>query len=386
MPLHPCVEPYKPRPRDVADVERRLGMSKGMIAMCIPKTDPMPIFTFVGGSLADGFGNATSDIDLYGVFDIDPPPVTADWFRTSDGRAVQYATVPLARMEATIAKLNGYDGRPGDLDPLRLNNAHRFATGVPVTGVERMLECRARLNVGRFQFLCADFFEFYADNNLVDAEGAAADCNFDAMLVGARSAVGHALDSLLANLGETTVNEKWRYDKAKRVLLPFASPLVEACFAAETSIPTRDEEAKRGYLESCWSLVSRIADVQLWVQIGLNARRAPRWLLSPPAGEAVHLRAPRVRLRRSAKSKTPIVMLEGFETVAELIPASAALWSSLPGATSVENAIERATALVNLLLPRAMPSLPREMVDSVIDAWRARGWLQVNTSTIEMPG
>jgi hypothetical protein len=385
MPLQPCVEPYKPRPKDVADIERRLGMQEGAIARCIPQTDPMPIFTFVGGSLADGFGNATSDIDLYAIFDVDPPPATEDCFKSSDGIAVQYATIPLVRIEGMIARLNGYAGRAGDLDPARLNNAHRFASGIPVTGAEKMLECRRRLDTGRFRSLCAEFFEFYADNNLVDAEGAAADGNFDAMLVGARSAVGHALDSLLADLGETTVNEKWRYDKAKRALLPFAKPLVEACFAAETNIPTGDERSKRGYLEHCWRLVSRVADLQLWAQVGLDLMRAPHWLLLPPASEAGYSRAPRVRLRRSTMAKALIVMFEGFEVASELIPAGAALWSSLPGASNVEQVVCRATTLLNLLLPTAKLSLPRDRVQSLIDGWRAKTWLSTDVCSEELP-
>jgi hypothetical protein len=373
MPLEVFQTPYKPRPRTVLDIERQCNFQPGFIATLVPQ-DNRPSFAYVGGSLADGFGNSTSDIDLFGVYNDDVPQIHST-FAKHQGISVQYVAFPRARVDELIQQINLYKGMPGDLSQTHLQFIHRLASGVAVSGHELKLECLQQLDMIRFRYLCSAYHEFLASNKLVDAQGAAADANWDTMVFAVRAAVGHQLDVLLAELGETTPNDKWRYDKAKRALLPVAKRLIETYFQFDANVPVTSATAKQNYLNRGWEIISRLSDVCVLARSGVMPTNIPRSLLTQwRKFSATGLQRKTAMQLKTEFDQPGFFLYEQCERVRELSPAGAALWMCITGSRDATVVYRRLTQL-----QRAMPTWlekPTQIsVTRVINEFIRRGWV-----------
>jgi hypothetical protein len=373
MPLELFQTPYKPRPRTVSDIEHQCRLPSGFLVSLVPQ-DSQPSFAYVSGSLADGFGNSTSDIDLFGVYDGDVPH-SHSTFAKHQGISVQYVAFPRARVDELIQQINLYKGMPGDLSQTHLQFIHRLASGVSVAGYEFKLECLQQLDMNRFRHLCSAYHEFLASNKLVDAQGAATDENWDTMVFAVRAAVGHQLDALLAELGETTPNEKWRYDKAKRALLPAAKGLVEACFKFDANVPVTSATAKQNYLKRGWEIISRLSDTCLLVRSVVTPTNIPRPLLTQwRKFSAAGLQRKTAMQLKAEFDQSGFFLYEQCERVQELSPAGAALWMCVAGSRDATMVYRRLTQLQRAV-PTWLEKPTQISVTRVINEFIRRGWV-----------
>ncbi|MGC5535272.1 hypothetical protein [Streptomyces sp. SR-10] len=183
---------------------------------------------FEAGSLVRGWGNPSSDVDLY--------IVSKDAWSSPDARDLK---VPLSKgsvpsvelfidgqrwdlkywtdqqVDEVFAKVTwgAFEQAAGDGNDLNYVERwllHRFGFAVAVTGADWLTGRRAELKDSAFHAFLISLALNLADSRIEDAVGMLQVEDHDSAVLAARAAFDYSVDALIAFHGEHTQGEKWR--------------------------------------------------------------------------------------------------------------------------------------------------------------------------------
>lgn len=200
------------------------------------------LVVFVAGSMARGWDNETSDVDLYVVSatpwtgptgqsisaPVVPEEVPVEAFRAG-GRRWEAKYWVDTQVDQILAKV-GWDAlEDGRLPPYRLVKdevllLERICHGVTVLGPEWTERRRAEVWDSALRAVLVASELDLADSRSEDALGQLAAGDLDSAVLSARLAFGFTVEALLASLGEFGSGEKWRARRmraAKPDVLPY---------------------------------------------------------------------------------------------------------------------------------------------------------------------
>lgn len=171
------------------------------------------------GSIAEGFGNPSSDIDflLVGRTEDDLPTMPSLLF--VDGRRVEIRTRSAGRLAAQFRELEKDAARPGRLSEDLLNRCQRLLHSHPLRGHALVEEVKALLPVERFRRIAADWWAHRARQALRHATALLCLGECDEAVDWARAGLVQTVKSWAAGLGETYLEPKWlslQLDRAGR--------------------------------------------------------------------------------------------------------------------------------------------------------------------------
>ncbi|HEX5114236.1 MAG TPA: hypothetical protein VFW65_03455 [Pseudonocardiaceae bacterium] len=183
---------------------------------------------FAAGSLVRGWGNSSSDVDVYVVSDeewrsdtavytsvgLEPATVVGESTRL-DGVAWDLHYWLDSQVDQVMAKVSWEAYEAGGNAGSRLASPEialleRFGHGVDGLGGDWLSARRKALADSAFAVIRVSYELMYADSYAEDAVGQLACDDLHSAVLSARTAFGHAMDALLAHHGEYNHNPKWR--------------------------------------------------------------------------------------------------------------------------------------------------------------------------------
>jgi len=191
---------------------------------------PAVAAAFLAGSVVEGYGNPTSDIDVLvladGEGDTVPAPeggrpvfrfedCTVEIVHAGDER-LDIETRPLPEFRRIVSRLHALPvDQEGayEVSAFTFQFLHQLRVGRPVVGHELIAELRAAVDWGRVGELLRIRRQSDYGGHAEDAAGAIRAEDAGTALLTSRLALGTAMDCLIAALGHTNPKEKWRYRK-----------------------------------------------------------------------------------------------------------------------------------------------------------------------------
>jgi hypothetical protein len=199
---------------------------------------------FISGSLVEGFGNETSDLDVFVLSDTVIEPV-GDAALSADLGAfavdIDFAGDIRTDTEIwTVDMVADIAARIGACDPLEwqatmrldkagLELAHRIRVGEPLVAADRFAQLRELFGWGHVGAVLAQRFLQDYNESAEDAVGAVKAADAGAGLLNSRLALGAAADALCAVRGATNGKAKWRLHR----LTATAPEIVDTYLQAE---------------------------------------------------------------------------------------------------------------------------------------------------------
>nr|WSX51416.1 hypothetical protein OG409_22215 [Streptomyces sp. NBC_00974] len=197
------------------------------------------VCVFEAGSLVRGWGNASSDVDLYVISEEPwtgrdasrhPVPLTPsvvlgeETFVGPMRWDIRYWT--RGQVEQVLAKASwaAFEQGPEELSLREVQLLDRLAFGVPAGGGEQLARWRAEAEASAFRSIVAARILNMADSRVEDAVGQLEAGDLDSAVLSARAAFHYTVDALLASEGECGPGEKWRARKLRATapaVLPF---------------------------------------------------------------------------------------------------------------------------------------------------------------------
>ncbi|MFF2996019.1 hypothetical protein ACFVTC_15800 [Streptomyces sp. NPDC057950] len=239
------------------------------------------------GSIAEGFGNPSSDIDflLIGRDGADLPTMPSLLF--VDGRRVEIRTRSVRQLAEQFTALEAGAGRPGRLSEDLLNRCQRLLGSHPLRGHALVDEVKALLPAGRLREIAAGWWTHRAQQSLRHAM--ALDCLGEGAEAAdwARAGLVQAVKAWAAGLGETYLEPKWlslQLDRAGR------ADVRDRYWALESAAPAGHEaDAVHGYLGECLAFAAELGITGVaWRPERLTVERAAR-VTTWQTGERVHV-------------------------------------------------------------------------------------------------
>ncbi|WP_393071830.1 hypothetical protein [Streptomyces sp. LN704] len=239
------------------------------------------------GSIAEGFGNPSSDIDflLIGRDGADLPTMPSLLF--VDGRRVEIRTRSVRQLAEQFTALEAGAGRPGRLSEDLLNRCQRLLGSHPLRGHALVDEVKALLPAGRLREIAAGWWTHRARQSLRHAM--ALDCLGEGAEAAdwARAGLVQAVKAWAAGLGETYLEPKWlslQLDRAGR------ADVRDRYWALESAAPAgQDADAVHGYLGECLAFAAELGITGVtWRPERLTVERAAR-VTTWQTGERVHV-------------------------------------------------------------------------------------------------
>ncbi|MFD8424545.1 hypothetical protein [Streptomyces sp. NPDC059466] len=239
------------------------------------------------GSIAEGFGNPSSDIDflLIARDGADLPTMPSLLF--VDGRRVEIRTRSVRQLAEQFTALEAGAGRPGRLSEDLLNRCQRLLGSHPLRGHALVDEVKALLPAGRLREIAAGWWTHRARQSLRHAM--ALDCLGEGAEAAdwARAGLVQAVKAWAAGLGETYLEPKWlslQLDRAGR------ADVRDRYWALESAAPTgHDADAAHGYLGECLAFAAELGITGVaWRPERLTVERAAR-VTTWQTGERVHV-------------------------------------------------------------------------------------------------
>ncbi|MEV7190836.1 nucleotidyltransferase domain-containing protein [Streptomyces sp. NPDC093510] len=200
---------------------------------------------YISGSIARGWGNETSDLDIYVIT---PEPWAGDG-EASAPVGLEPNFVPIgithvnkvrwdieywsqSQVEQLIAKVSwaSFDSNPRATElmtsPMQheLNFLERLPYAVPLVGEEWLRDRREEVASSALRSLATSAQLNLADAYLEDAVGQLKADDLESSVLSAKMAFGHAMDALLAYHGEVGRSWKWRarrFHEVKQDVLTF---------------------------------------------------------------------------------------------------------------------------------------------------------------------
>ncbi|MET8414069.1 nucleotidyltransferase domain-containing protein, partial [Streptomyces sp. NPDC005195] len=239
------------------------------------------------GSIAEGFGNPSSDIDflLIGRDGADLPTMPSLLF--VDGRRVEIRTRSVRQLAEQFTALEAGARRPGGLSEDLLNRCQRLLGSHPLRGHALVDEIKALLPAGRLREIAAGWWTHRARQSLRHAM--ALDCLGEGAEAAdwARAGLVQAVKAWAAGLGETYLEPKWlslQLDRAGR------ADVRDRYWALESAAPAgHDADAAHGYLGECLAFAAELGVTGVaWRPERLTVDRAAR-VTTWQTGERVHV-------------------------------------------------------------------------------------------------
>lgn len=192
-------------------------------------TPPEVHASFLAGSVTEGFGNLTSDIDVYLV----GPELAAERRQLGLGAIrVDVHRLPADWLAAMVEQVLGArlpsDGSVLPVADRDLALAARLATAEVLTGADRLAPVRERIHRGRERLRRLLVFKWLstAHADLEDLHGLRAGGEQDAATMVARSALVAAGKAVAAAGGELYAGQKWVWAQLRRTT-PDGFPLAD---------------------------------------------------------------------------------------------------------------------------------------------------------------
>lgn len=190
--------------RLVAQVRAQLGLDEGDLLA-------------LSGSLAEGLGNAHSDIDLL-LITARPAMATGgprDELLFLDGQLLDVQVVPMARLQRLMQRLADWAASPGARDPTVIDPAarkllHRVRSGQALHGHAAFALLQEQLPGATLARHLIDLSRYMASTLQVDMAGFYRAADALSLHFAGQQMLGHLMDALLASHGITTGNPKWR--------------------------------------------------------------------------------------------------------------------------------------------------------------------------------
>ncbi|MFJ7965352.1 hypothetical protein [Streptomyces sp. NPDC096324] len=171
------------------------------------------------GSIAEGFGNPSSDIDFLLVSRFDDELPTMPSLLFLDGRRVEIRTRSVRQLADQLTAVEQGAGRPGRLSEDLLNRCQRILHSHPLRGHSLIEEVKSLLPVERFRRITADWWAHRARQSLRHATALQCLGEGDEAVDWTRAALVQSVKSWAAGLGETYLEPKWlsmQLDRAGR--------------------------------------------------------------------------------------------------------------------------------------------------------------------------
>ena len=206
---------------------------------------------FISGSRIEGFGNPTSDIDLFVIFHDNPDePVGYPLCVFVDPIYIDVERYTSEKMSRLSSELNTLSLE--DYDSIRsipwnsLDLYYRTAIGKPSFNEEGFAALQANFSKDTVSALCHVRAGLQSISQLDKAQEHFRTGQLDLSFVAARSAAEWATDSFLAANGEAFPSRKWRFEKLKRKFGECSSEYTRAWLLKSRG--TLDTES---YIEAC---------------------------------------------------------------------------------------------------------------------------------------
>lgn len=183
---------------------------------------------FAAGSLIRGWGNASSDLDLYVVSEhlwrgahtetaevaLDPGCIRVNSFYVGERRwDIDYWTNDQVRQAISKVSWSRYNAGPRSGRALSRNEidlVERLGHAVPLVGTEWLERHREELRGSAIHLVAAEDRLNFSEIFIEDAAGQLAESDLYSAVMSARQAFAHAVDALTAYHGEFGHSAKWR--------------------------------------------------------------------------------------------------------------------------------------------------------------------------------
>ncbi|WP_431043040.1 hypothetical protein ACQUSR_14870 [Streptomyces sp. P1-3] len=193
-----------------------------------------PRCVYQAGSIVRGWGNPTSDVDLYVITDQEwsgrvdgaPIPLGADIFHSIEtyveGTRCDIRYLTDAQVEAVLAKVSheAFDSAVGEgvqLDRQETVLLEWLRHGVALENEEWLRRRSDELKASAFGAVLVQRGLNYADSRVEDAVGQMSIGDLESAVLSAHVALGYAVDALLASHAEYGQNPKWRARRFRSV-------------------------------------------------------------------------------------------------------------------------------------------------------------------------
>jgi predicted nucleotidyltransferase len=234
------------------------------------------------GSIAEGFGNHSSDIDFLLISDGDREYPTMPSVLFVDGRRVEVRTRSVRQMREQIDRLTtpARAGRVSRIPEDLLNRCQRFAGAFTLRPRAYVDDLRAALPRAECAAIVSRWFAHYARQSMRYAVALAALGQADGAARWAAVALVQAMKSWLAARGESYLEPKWVAEQLARV--PESAPLAGRYWKL-----VRPQLETPGYVRDCAELLG---------ELGISDHAANPALVSVGRRSGVTTWGPRERL------------------------------------------------------------------------------------------
>ncbi|EAG9428382.1 hypothetical protein CW829_14785 [Listeria monocytogenes] len=190
-------------------------------------------FSFVAGSLVEGFGNEKSDIDIFVVCQTLPQEESIESFRKLYPNSnvfynpekvtltFEFKNIDFDIEFHLISVLNKAISK-NNIGELRITDSyfdvlHRFKWSEPILKEQNYLKVKKSINYDLFAESYIRFLSIAYSIKTTDIMGAYRAKNFQSAFFMAWFLLESCMDAYLSMYGETNPNNKWRVNKIKRV-------------------------------------------------------------------------------------------------------------------------------------------------------------------------
>ncbi|MFJ5532607.1 hypothetical protein [Streptomyces sp. NPDC093261] len=210
------------------------------------------------GSIAEGFGNPSSDIDflLIGRAEDDLPTMPSLLFL--DGRRVEIRTRSVRQLTGQLRAVEEGAERPGRLSEDLLNRCQRLLHSHPLRGHTLVAEVKALLPVERLRRITADWWAHRARQSLRHAMALLCLGESDEAVDWTRAGLVQTVKSWAAGRGETYLEPKWLSLQLDRAGRPDVRDRYWELEAAAPASGNADADAARDHLTACLAFTAEL--------------------------------------------------------------------------------------------------------------------------------
>lgn len=208
------------------------------------------------GSIAEGFGNPSSDIDFLLVARSEDDLPTMPSLLFVDGRRVEIRTRSVRQLADQFRALEKGAGRPGRLSEDLLNRCQRLLNSHPLRGHALVDQVKSLMPKERFARIAADWWAHRARQSLRHATALLCLGEPDEAVDWTRSGLVQTIKFWAAGQGETYLEPKWLSMQLDRADQPAVR---DGYWELETTAPAPgDTDAARAYLTACLAFAGEL--------------------------------------------------------------------------------------------------------------------------------
>lgn len=209
---------------------------------------------FASGSLVEGFGNTTSDLDVFvihkdAVFRETTAvggqvPVDVTYVNSLRLDIEYWPEERVADLAGKISALDLVSSVDESMGWSELDFCHRLRVGIPLFNKAGFMKLKSKFDFDKFVGILVTRYIRSCEGRIEDCVGALEACDYRTVFLTARSAVEHAVDAYLASVGETYVSSKWRFKKLERAFTE-ASDIYQKVWQLEAPSLSAEEEVEQ---------------------------------------------------------------------------------------------------------------------------------------------